>query len=176
MNNSQNGVFNLSNSTSNTSSSTEYCLPKLSQNTHEIYSSPSLPGWLLEIPIEPPNNDSISTRFSELLLRMLMTAAPWYYHLHAYQKMAENSELRNNGHIEEFYPSHENKISNISKTRGYGRTSVVLRAWLADHRDHPYPTRAQKTALALATNLSLSQVSTWFANARRRLKKETDIR
>ncbi|VDO11354.1 unnamed protein product [Rodentolepis nana] len=90
--------------------------------------------------------------------------------------MAGSSELRNNGHIEKCYSKHKDKISDISTTRGYGRTSVVLRAWLADHRDHPYPTRAQKTALALATNLSLSQVSTWFANARRRLKKETEIR
>lgn len=49
---------------------------------------------------------------------------------------------------------------------------ALLQAWLAGHRERPYPTRTEKAALAFATRLSLAQISTWFANARRRLKKE----
>ncbi|VUZ49399.1 unnamed protein product [Hymenolepis diminuta] len=176
MNNFQNGLFSLLNSTSNTSTSTEYWLPKRSQDAYEIHQTPSMMGWQSGIPILPPSNDAISIRISELFLRMLVNTTPWYYHLQAYQYMTKSLGLHNNIHIEEYYPSHKNEINDISTARSCDRTSAVLRAWLADHRDHPYPTRAEKTALALTTNLSLSQVSTWFANARRRLKKETEIR
>jgi hypothetical protein len=39
-------------------------------------------------------------------------------------------------------------------------------------RKNPYPTKAEKIMLAIITRMTLTQVSTWFANARRRLKKE----
>uniref|UniRef100_A0A1I8F7G2 Homeobox domain-containing protein n=1 Tax=Macrostomum lignano TaxID=282301 RepID=A0A1I8F7G2_9PLAT len=51
-------------------------------------------------------------------------------------------------------------------------TTSVLKAWLNEHRKNPYPTKGEKVMLALVTAMSLTQVSTWFANARRRLKKE----
>ena len=51
--------------------------------------------------------------------------------------------------------------------------SPPLRHWLNQHRDHPYPTKQEKEALALDANLSISQVCNWFANARRRLKIST---
>lgn len=44
------------------------------------------------------------------------------------------------------------------------------------HRDNPYPTKSEKVMLALLTRMTLTQVSTWFANARRRLKKEKTLR
>ena len=47
-----------------------------------------------------------------------------------------------------------------------------LKAWLKDHQKNPYPTKGEKIMLALVSGMSLTQVSTWFANARRRLKKE----
>nr|AMB26733.1 iroquois 2/5 [Leptochiton asellus] len=52
-------------------------------------------------------------------------------------------------------------------------TTGPLKAWLQDHRKNPYPTKAEKIMLAIITKMTLTQVSTWFANARRRLKKET---
>ncbi|XP_065314387.1 iroquois-class homeodomain protein irx-1-like isoform X2 [Gordionus sp. m RMFG-2023] len=52
-------------------------------------------------------------------------------------------------------------------------TTSALKAWLIDHRKNPYPTKGEKIMLAIITKMTLTQVSTWFANARRRLKKES---
>uniref|UniRef100_A0AC35U223 Homeobox domain-containing protein n=1 Tax=Rhabditophanes sp. KR3021 TaxID=114890 RepID=A0AC35U223_9BILA len=54
-------------------------------------------------------------------------------------------------------------------------TTAPLKSWLNDHRRNPYPTKAEKMMLAVITKMSLTQVSTWFANARRRLKKENKM-
>uniref|UniRef100_A0A8C4NA60 Iroquois homeobox 1a n=1 Tax=Eptatretus burgeri TaxID=7764 RepID=A0A8C4NA60_EPTBU len=59
----------------------------------------------------------------------------------------------------------------VSKTASRESTSM-LKAWLNEHRKNPYPTKGEKIMLALVTKMTLTQVSTWFANARRRLKKE----
>ena len=45
-----------------------------------------------------------------------------------------------------------------------------LKHWLYRHRSNPYPTKAEKSQLAVESAMSLTQVSNWFANARRRLK------
>lgn len=45
-----------------------------------------------------------------------------------------------------------------------------LKQWLLRHRHNPYPTKAEKLQLAVGSNMTLVQVSNWFANARRRLK------
>ncbi|KAL4935241.1 hypothetical protein BDV06DRAFT_207405 [Aspergillus oleicola] len=44
----------------------------------------------------------------------------------------------------------------------------VLKRWFNQHRDAPYPSKLDKAALADESGLTLSQVSTWFANTRRR--------
>jgi len=44
--------------------------------------------------------------------------------------------------------------------------------WLYWHIKNPYPSKAEKLTLAIIAKMSLTQVSTWFANARRRLKKD----
>jgi homeobox protein caupolican len=54
-------------------------------------------------------------------------------------------------------------------------TTSTLKAWLNDHRKNPYPTKGEKIMLAIITKMTLTQVSTWFANARRRLKKENKM-
>jgi len=48
----------------------------------------------------------------------------------------------------------------------------MLKAWLCRHIKNPYPTKAEKMMLAIITKMTLTQVSTWFANARRRIKKD----
>ncbi|XP_029001990.1 mohawk homeobox a [Betta splendens] len=45
-----------------------------------------------------------------------------------------------------------------------------LKQWLYKHRENPYPTKTEKVLLALDSQMTLVQVSNWFANARRRLK------
>ena len=51
----------------------------------------------------------------------------------------------------------------------------TLKAWLYEHIKNPYPTKGEKIMLAIITKMTLTQVSTWFANARRRLKKENKM-
>ncbi|CAF0737699.1 unnamed protein product [Didymodactylos carnosus] len=65
-------------------------------------------------------------------------------------------------------PNHKRK----NATR---ETTATLKAWLYEHRKNPYPTKNEKMMLAVITKMTLTQVSTWFANARRRLKKENKI-
>ncbi|CAD5206251.1 unnamed protein product [Bursaphelenchus okinawaensis] len=47
-----------------------------------------------------------------------------------------------------------------------------LKEWLNQHRTNPYPNKGDKMILTMLTGMTMTQVSTWFANARRRLKKE----
>ena len=46
----------------------------------------------------------------------------------------------------------------------------VLKSWLAEHGDYPYPTDEEKDGLKELTGLKRSQISNWLANARRRGK------
>jgi hypothetical protein len=64
-------------------------------------------------------------------------------------------------------------LNNAARRKNATReTTSALKAWLYEHRKNPYPTKGEKIMLAIITKMTLTQVSTWFANARRRLKKE----
>ncbi|KAJ7016323.1 hypothetical protein C8F04DRAFT_552662 [Mycena alexandri] len=52
-------------------------------------------------------------------------------------------------------------------------TTDFLKAWLHRHSDHPYPSEEEKKQLCHATGLSMSQVSNWMINARRRILAPT---
>ncbi|KAF7262596.1 hypothetical protein EG68_00127 [Paragonimus skrjabini miyazakii] len=68
------------------------------------------------------------------------------------------------------------ELSGNSRRKNATReTTSMLKAWLNEHRKNPYPTKGEKIMLAIVTKMSLTQVSTWFANARRRLKKENKM-
>lgn len=45
-----------------------------------------------------------------------------------------------------------------------------LKVWLYHHRDNPYPSKSEKVQLTKSSQMTMTQVSNWFANARRRLK------
>ncbi|KAE8378476.1 hypothetical protein BDV26DRAFT_281011 [Aspergillus bertholletiae] len=47
----------------------------------------------------------------------------------------------------------------------------ILKQWLDLHSHRPYPTKGEKVSLVEQTGLSIAQVSTWFTNARRRLRR-----
>ncbi|KAL0088100.1 homeobox KN domain-containing protein [Phycomyces blakesleeanus] len=47
--------------------------------------------------------------------------------------------------------------------------TAILKQWLVGHYDNPYPSEDEKGALKESTHLTLSQISNWFINARRRL-------
>ncbi|XP_052400097.1 iroquois-class homeodomain protein irx-3-like [Carassius gibelio] len=76
-----------------------------------------------------------------------------------------------------FYPyGHQYQFGDPSRPKNATRESTsTLKAWLSEHRKNPYPTKGEKIMLAIITKMSLTQVSTWFANARRRLKKENKM-
>lgn len=46
----------------------------------------------------------------------------------------------------------------------------ILKQWLSEHADHPYPNEREKDELKQVTGLKRSQISNWLANARRRGK------
>lgn len=64
----------------------------------------------------------------------------------------------------------------ISRRKNATReTTSTLKDWLDEHGQNPYPTKGEKIMLSIITKMSLTQVSTWFANARRRMKKESKV-
>jgi hypothetical protein len=53
--------------------------------------------------------------------------------------------------------------------RRFPRSAVlILKSWLHEHSEHPYPTEEEKNALKEATGLKSAQIANWLANARRR--------
>ncbi|XP_066529597.1 iroquois-class homeodomain protein IRX-4b [Hoplias malabaricus] len=64
---------------------------------------------------------------------------------------------------------------NTRRKNATRETTSTLKAWLQEHKRNPYPTKGEKIMLAIITKMTLTQVSTWFANARRRLKKENKM-
>jgi hypothetical protein len=54
------------------------------------------------------------------------------------------------------------------KRRFSRKAAKVLRDWFYRNQHSPYPTDKEKTAFAQQTGLTEKQISTWFANARRR--------
>ncbi|KAF6288231.1 iroquois homeobox 3 [Rhinolophus ferrumequinum] len=75
-----------------------------------------------------------------------------------------------------FYPYGQYQFGDPSRPKNATRESTsTLKAWLNEHRKNPYPTKGEKIMLAIITKMTLTQVSTWFANARRRLKKENKM-
>lgn len=66
-------------------------------------------------------------------------------------------------------------LNNARRKNATRETTSILKAWLYEHRKNPYPTKGEKIMLAIMTKMTLTQVSTWFANARRRLKKENKM-
>ncbi|KAK0154201.1 Iroquois-class homeodomain protein irx-1 [Merluccius polli] len=92
-----------------------------------------------------------------------------------------------------FYPYGQYPYGDPSRAKAATReTTSTLKAWLQEHQKNPYPTKGEKIMLAIITKMTLTQVgrntttrfrrllasrsvSTWFANARRRLKKENKV-
>jgi hypothetical protein len=47
------------------------------------------------------------------------------------------------------------------------RAVVVLKNWLYDHMENPYPTDKEKVQLSKDSGLSKRQIQNWFTNARK---------
>ena len=78
-------------------------------------------------------------------------------------------------HITDYFFRYAGLDLNARRKNATRETTNTLKAWLYEHRKNPYPTKGEKIMLAIITKMTLTQVSTWFANARRRLKKENKM-
>ncbi|GAB1609711.1 hypothetical protein Ahia01_001257000 [Argonauta hians] len=65
-------------------------------------------------------------------------------------------------------PSGERPSSNLPE-----HARETLKQWFNNNASYPYPSEEEKRNLAVHSGLLLTQVNTWFANARRRKKAET---
>ena len=59
----------------------------------------------------------------------------------------------------------QNKITPIQRR--------ILKNWILDHEENPYPTREIKRTLSAQANLSISEITRWLNNERFRLKRAT---
>ncbi|PFX32591.1 homeobox protein six1-like [Stylophora pistillata] len=67
--------------------------------------------------------------------------------------------------------------SGFRKKRGIPKeTSKALQAWLMQRIKNPYPDTTEKLMLAEQHGITLAQLKTWFANARRRLRDRSLIK
>ncbi|KAM0682326.1 Homeobox protein tos8 [Mitosporidium daphniae] len=58
----------------------------------------------------------------------------------------------------------------FSKRSNYPKNvTFVLKNWLENNTNHPYPDEEQKVKLSRQTGLCLTQINNWFINARRRI-------
>lgn len=73
------------------------------------------------------------------------------------------------------YGAYNDMSDGVRRKNATRESTNTLKAWLNEHKKNPYPTKGEKIMLAIITKMTLTQVSTWFANARRRLKKENKM-
>ncbi|KAG5848705.1 hypothetical protein ANANG_G00102220 [Anguilla anguilla] len=110
---------------------------------------------------------------------------PYSNDLSIFNQLGAQYELKDNPGVQHpgfahhhpaFYPYGQYQFGDPSRPKNATRESTsTLKAWLSEHRKNPYPTKGEKIMLAIITKMTLTQVSTWFANARRRLKKENKM-
>ncbi|XP_078395223.1 iroquois-class homeodomain protein irx-1-B-like isoform X1 [Cetorhinus maximus] len=111
---------------------------------------------------------------------------PYTTDLTMFSQMGSQYELKDNPGVHPatfaahaapaYYPYGQFQYGDPARPKNATRESTsTLKAWLNEHRKNPYPTKGEKIMLAIITKMTLTQVSTWFANARRRLKKENKM-
>jgi hypothetical protein len=69
--------------------------------------------------------------------------------------------IQNNGEFS-IRPGHRTGMKNIEKWK-----RDILRNWVLENKQNPYPSENTKDELAKVCNLSKKQVSNWFTNARK---------
>ncbi|KZZ89770.1 homeobox and C2H2 transcription factor [Ascosphaera apis ARSEF 7405] len=95
------------------------------------------------------------------------------------QGMTVQAGIFENGTIDGISPAETDKRHERGPSANQGQSSTsrfskktkrILSNWLADHAAHPYATEVEKVRLSEETGLTVTQISNWLANARRRGK------
>jgi uncharacterized membrane protein len=98
-----------------------------------------------------------------------------YSHYHQASSITGNSSIPSLWSYHHNLPAAVTHLSKVSyDSPRYKLTperAIPLIKWFEEHKEHPYPSRQEKMLLCQTTQLTFTQVSTWFANARRRMKK-----
>ncbi|KAJ5780054.1 hypothetical protein N7457_005214 [Penicillium paradoxum] len=68
------------------------------------------------------------------------------------------------------YSNDQDARSQKSGARFSRKAISILKGWLRDHNENPYPTEQEKDDLKQDTGLTRTQIANWLANARRRGK------
>ncbi len=63
-------------------------------------------------------------------------------------------------------------VTKSRKTYATKAQTAHLQKWLNKNKHNPYPTRAEKDMLIIASGMNSKQVDDFFGNARRRMKKK----
>lgn len=69
-------------------------------------------------------------------------------------------------------------ITNTTRAgAGFAKEQIaVLKGWLLQHTDEPYPTESEKKDIMEAANITLRQLNDWLSNARRRILRKKKIK
>lgn len=92
--------------------------------------------------------------------------------VHQLGGLTRRKQLRSKGHIGPI----DDESGDLGPKKGaaaarFPRAAVkILKDWMIEHHDHPYPTDEEKEVLGQQTGLSMGQISNWMANTRRRQK------
>jgi hypothetical protein len=81
---------------------------------------------------------------------------------------ASNAWCHDNSDDDDYDGGRPKRTEAIKRPRHDPKAIKILRAWLKEHIDNPYPTPEKKNDFAQSTGLSLKQIDNWFTNARRR--------
>jgi hypothetical protein len=73
------------------------------------------------------------------------------------------------------YPNDPEGRSQQNSARFSRKAISILKSWLRNHNDNPYPTEQERDDLKQNTGLTRTQISNWLANARRRGKVHSSL-
>ena len=92
--------------------------------------------------------------------------------VHQVGGLTRRKQLRSKGHVGPIDDENGNPgLKKGAAAARFPRAAVkILKDWMVEHHEHPYPTDEEKENLGQQTGLSLGQISNWMANTRRRQK------
>ncbi|KAH3784631.1 homeobox protein araucan-like isoform X1 [Dreissena polymorpha] len=148
-----------------------------------------VPAYLARVPSLPETmyGSGMASQFSPNLLTSTDASSAFYQMRLKTERGADGPKMATSGthapfYLEQLMAAHPYNslyagfdLNSARRKNATRETTSALKAWLYEHRKNPYPTKGEKIMLAIITRMTLTQVSTWFANARRRLKKESKM-